>query len=109
MLPVADDGPDGEFAAMLQRQILGAFDLKPWDAGLEPEPLRVRAWRAVTLARRRGKAIDWRSYNAAEAEFRAREEAYVTALPGRVQEIADRLSEGLPDGIRFEFGDADGA
>jgi hypothetical protein len=28
----------------------------------------------------------------------------VDALPGRVQEIADQLSEMLPDGMRFEFG-----
>jgi hypothetical protein len=95
---------DEEFAATLQSQVLAAFDLKPWDAGLTPVPLRVRIWRAVTFAYRRGKAIDWRSYNAAEAEHRAREQAYVDALPDRVQEIADHLSEMLPDGMRFEFG-----
>src|SRR6185437_16112544 len=89
----------------LQASILRAYGLKPWDAGLVPVPLRVRLWRAVTLAYRRGKAIDWRSYNAAEAEARAAHDAFLAALPGRAQEIADQISEGLPDGtLRFEWG-----
>ena len=102
---------DEEFAAVLQSQVLAAFGLKPWQAGLEPPPLRIRFWRAVTFAYRRGKAIDWRSYNAAEAEYRAQMEAYAAGLPGRAQEIADELSGMLPDGMRFEWtagGSADG-
>ena len=66
-------------------------------------PLRVRFWRAVTFAYRRGKAVDWRSYNAAEAEYLASQEAFKAALPGRAQEIADDLSGMLPDGMRFEW------
>jgi len=96
-------GSEEEFAAALRSQVLAAFGLKPWDAGLEPAPLRVRFWRAVTFAYRRGKAVDWRSYNAAEAGYLAREQAYEAALPGRVQEIADQLSGMLPDGMRFEW------
>lgn len=106
-----ETGGDEEFAAMLQRQVCAAFGLEPWDAGLEPVPLRVRFWRAVTFSYRRGKAVDWRSYNAAEAGYLAREQAYEAALPGRAQEIADQLSGMLPDGMRFEWvaeGDADG-
>ena len=88
----------------LQAQILRAFGLHPWDitSAVRP-PLRVRLWRAVTFARRRGKVIDWSSYEAAEAEARAAEAEYLAALPGRMAEIADRLSEGLPDGMRFEW------
>ena len=92
-----------EMAEAVQAQVLRAFGLKPWDAGLAPVPLRVRIWRTITRAYQRGKAIDWRSYNAAEAEARAATEAYKAALPGRAQEIADNLSAGLPDGMRFEF------
>jgi hypothetical protein len=88
----------------MQAQILRAFGLHPWDvtSAVRP-PLRVRLWRAVTFARRRGKVIDWSSYEAAEAEARDREQAYLEALPGRMAEIAERLSEGLPDGMRFEW------
>ena len=103
-----ETGGDEEFAAMLQRQVCAAFGLEPWDAGLEPVPLRVRFWRAVTFSYRRGKAVDWRSYNAAEAGYLAREQAYEAALPGRAQEIADQLSGMLPDGMRFEWA-AEGA
>ena len=97
-----------EFAAGLQAQVLAAFGLEPRDAGLAPVPRRVRIWRAVTFAYRRGKAIDWRSYNAAEAEYRAREQAYADALPGRMQEIAGQLSGMLPEGMRFEWVSDDG-
>lgn len=87
----------------LQAAILRAYGLKPWDAGFAPVPLRIRLWRALTRAYRRGKAIDWRSYNAAEAQARAADEAYIAALPGLVAGIADRLNDGLPDGLRFEW------
>ena len=97
-------GTDEEFAAMLQQQVLAAFGLKAWDAGLAPVPWYARIWRAVTFAYRRGKAVDWRSYNAAEAEYRAREQAYVAALPVRAQEIADQFSGMLPEDMRFEWG-----
>lgn len=90
-------------AEQIQACTLEAFGLKPWNIGAAPVPWRVRVWRRVTFAYRRGKAIDWRSYNAAEAEMRARDEAYRAALPDRMQEIADQLSEGLPDGMRFEW------
>ena len=96
-----------EFAAMLRSQTLAAFGLKAHDAGLAPVPWHVRAWRAVTFAYRRGKAVDWRSYNAAEAECRARDEAFRAALPGRAQEVADQLSGMLPEGMRFEWGPGD--
>jgi hypothetical protein len=88
----------------LQAQILAAFGLKPWDitSAIRP-PIRVRLWRAVTFARRRGKVIDWRSYEAAEAERLAGEAEYLSALPGRMAEIAEYLSGGLPDGLRFEW------
>jgi hypothetical protein len=95
---------EDRLAARLREQVLDAFGLEAWDAGLSPAPLRVRIWRKVTFAYRRGKAIDWRSYNAAEAEYRAREEAFKAELPGRAQEVADQLSELLPDGMRFEWG-----
>ena len=97
-------GADEEFAAMLQHQVLAAFGLEPYDIGTAPVPLRIRIWRAVTFAYRRGKAVDWRSYNAAEAEYRAREQAYVAALPVRAQEIADQFSGMLPEDMRFEWG-----
>jgi hypothetical protein len=87
----------------IQAHILAAFGVKPWDAGVAPVPLRIRIWRALTFAYRRGKAIDWRSWNEAEAHARAAEEAFKAALPGRLQDIADDLSEGLPDGMRFEW------
>jgi hypothetical protein len=95
---------EDEFAARLQRQTLRAFGLKAWDAGLAPAPRHVRLWRAVTFAKRRGKVIDWEKYNRAEAEHRAREEAFKTELPSRAQEVADQLSGLLPDGLRFEWG-----
>lgn len=95
---------DDEMAAAVQADVLRAFGLKPWDmtATVCP-PLRVRLWRAVTFAYRRGKVIDWQSYEAAEAAMRAADEAYKAALPGRLQDIADDLSEALPDGMRFEW------
>lgn len=96
-------GSEDEFAAMLRSQILSMLDVKPWDAGLEPVPLRIRLWRAVTFSYRRGRAVDWRSWNAAETELRARQQAFADALPGRAQEIADQLSGILPDGMRFEW------
>lgn len=94
---------EDEFAAQLSARTLEAFGLKAWDAGLAPVPLRVRFWRRLTFAYRRGKVVDWTSYNAAEADYRARQEAYAAALPGRMQEIAEQVSEGLPDGLRFEW------
>lgn len=92
-----------EFADQIRAQTLAAFGLEEYDIGMAPVPLHVRIWRAVTFAYRRGRAVDWRSYNAAEAEYQAREQAYVAALPGRVQEIAGQLSDALPDGLRFEW------
>ena len=92
-----------EFADQIRAQTLAAFGLEEYDIGMAPVPLHVRIWRAVTFAYRRGRAVDWRSYNAAKAEYQAREQAYVAALPGRMQEIADQLSEALPDGLRFEW------
>jgi hypothetical protein len=91
-----------EMADAVQEQVLRAFGMKLWDitATVRP-PLRIRVWRAVSFARRRGRVIDWAPYEAAEAELRAADEAYLAALPGRMQEIADQLSEGLPDGMRF--------
>lgn len=85
-------------------QVLRAFGLKPWDitSAVRP-PLRIRLWRAVTFARRRGKVIDWTSYEAAEAECLVAETEYRVALPSRIAEIAEQLSEGLPDGMRFEW------
>ena len=91
-------------ALEVQSQVLAAFGLEPYDIGTAPVPLRIRIWRAVTFAYRRGKAVDWRSYNAAEAEYRAREQAYVAALPVRAQEIADQFSGMLPEDMRFEWG-----
>jgi hypothetical protein len=93
----------------MAERVLDSYDLKPWDAGLAPVPLRVRVWRAITRAYRRGKAVDWRSYNAAEAEARAAEQAYVAALPGRVREAAAEVNwlfeDVLPEGMRFEVAD----
>lgn len=87
-----------------QAQVLRAFGLKPWDitSAIRP-PLRDRFWRAVTFARRRGKVIDWGPYEAAEAQYLVAETEYRVALPGRMAEIAEQLSEGLPDGLRFEW------
>ena len=93
----------GGEADWARSQVLAAVGLKEWQIGAAPVPWYARIWRAVTFAYRRGKAVDWRSYNAAEAEYRAREQAYVAALPGRAQEIADQFSGTLPDGLRFEW------
>lgn len=92
----------------MQDQVLRAYGLKPWDiTATVRAPLRIRFWRAVTLAKRRGKVIDWRSYEAAEAEMHAATEAYLAEVPGRIQETADRISEALadvlPEGMRFEW------
>ena len=105
-LPCCDDERMSENDE-LRAHVLKAFGLKPWDitSAVRP-PLRVRLWRKVTFARRRGKVIDWSSYEAAEAEMLARDAEYRAALPGRMAEIADQLSEGLPDGMRFEWGPA---
>lgn len=94
----------GGEADWVRSQVLAAFGLKEWQIGAAPVPWYARIWRAVTFAYRRGKAVDWRSYNAAEAEYRAREQAYVAALPGRAQEIADQFSGMLPEDMRFEWG-----
>ena len=93
-----------EMADAIRAQILRTFGLKPWDitAAVRP-PLRVRLWRAITFACRRGRGIDWCSYEAAEAAMRAADEAYLAAMPRRMQDIADELSEALPDGMRFEW------
>lgn len=93
---------DGGTSERIKAETLRAFGLKPWDTG-GPVPLRVRFWRAVTFAHRRGRAVDWRSYEAAEVQHRAAREAYAAGLPERAQEIAAGLSEGLPDGLRFEW------
>lgn len=93
----------------MQAEILRAYGFKPWDitATVRP-PLRIRFWRAVTLAKRHGKVIDWRSYEAAEAEMHAATEAYLAEAPGRIQETSDRFNEALadvlPGGMRFEWG-----
>lgn len=44
---------DPVFAAWLQSEILKAYGLKPWHAGLEPAPLEVRLRAAVNRSRRR--------------------------------------------------------
>jgi hypothetical protein len=87
----------------LRQQVLGAFGVKDYDIGIAPVPGWVRFWRAATFAYRRGKAIDWRSYNRAEAEARVREEEFRSAMEDYRQGVASRLSELLPDGLRFEF------
>ena len=87
----------------IRADILRAFGLKPRDVGAAPVPLRIRIWRAVTFAYRRGRAVDWRSYNLADADYQARQEAYIAALPRREQAVADMLSDLLPDGMRFEW------
>ena len=99
----------------LRQQVLDAFGLKLYDiTATAPMPSRVRLWRAVTFAAWRGKVISRRSLRRleqAEAGYRVREEAYLAALPGRMREIGDMLSAGLPDGMRFEWaaeGDGDG-
>ena len=94
----------GGEADWVRSQVLAAFRLKEWQIGAAPVPWYARIWRAVTFAYRRGSAVDWRSYNAAEAEYRARQQAYVAALPGRMQEIAGQLSGMLPEDMRFEWG-----
>ena len=94
----------------LSAQILAAFGVKPWDAGLAPVPLRLRAWRKITLAYRRRKAVVWLSYSAAEAEARAADEAYAASLPGRMRdaaaEVNQRYAHLLPEGMRFERGNS---
>lgn len=47
------------------------------------------------------------TYESAWAYVRAEEAAFAAALPGRAQAIADALSEGLPDGMRFEWADGE--
>lgn len=91
-----------EFGEMLKAQTLAAFGLKPWDIG-GPVPRRVRFWRAVTFAYRRGKAVDWRSYEVAEAQAQQRNVEFRAGMDARVQEVADQISEGLPGGLRFEW------
>jgi hypothetical protein len=88
----------------IKAAVLRAYGLREWDISSAPAPLHVRLWRAVTFAKRRGKVIDWRSYERAEAEYRAADEAYRAAIPGRMEEVAALLSEALPDGLRFEWG-----
>jgi hypothetical protein len=94
---------EDEFTEQLRSQTLAAFGLKAWRAGLAPVPRYVRLCRAVTFAKRRGKVVDWESYNAAEAEHRARQEVFAAELPGRAREVTDQLSGLLPDGLRFEW------
>jgi hypothetical protein len=94
---------DEEFAELVRVRMLAAFGLKPWEAGLAAVPLRVRVWRVVTFACRRGRAIDWRSYNRAEETARAADEAYRAALPDRLDAIAEHLTGMLPEGLRFEW------
>lgn len=94
----------GGEADWVRSQVLAAFGLKEWQIGAAPVPWYARIWRAVTFAYRRGKAVDWRSYNAAEAEYRAREQAYVAVVADEVQEIADQFSGMLPEDMRFEWG-----
>lgn len=47
------------------------------------------------------------SFMAASSEMDRREAGYMAALPGRVADIEDLLSERLPEGLRFEWGSAD--
>jgi hypothetical protein len=46
---------------------------------------------------------EYATYEEAAIAARAFEDAYAANLPHRAQEIADRLSEMLPDGMRFEW------
>jgi hypothetical protein len=102
--PPGEVSEDDAFAERLREQTLKVFGLKPWDitATVRP-PRRVRLWRAVTFARRRGKVVDWGPYEAAEAEAREADEAFAAGLPGRLAEIAGQLGKELPDGLRFEW------
>lgn len=97
-----------EFAAGVRRQVLSTFGVKDWQAGLAPVPWYGRLWRRLTFAYRRGAAVDWEPYNAAEAECRARDEMFRAGLPGRMHEAADevnrRFADVLPEGMRFEWG-----
>jgi len=95
---------DDAFAEQLREQTLKAFGLKPWDiTGTVRAPWRVRFWRTLTFAKRRGKVTDWGPYEAAEAEAREAHQAFAAGLAERMTEAAEALSEGLPDGLRFEW------
>lgn len=62
---------DEAFAEQLREQTLKAFGLKPWDiTGAVRPPWRVRFWRAVTFAKRRGKVIDWDRFYCSSEQHR---------------------------------------
>lgn len=98
--------PD-EFAEMVRAKTLAAFGLHEWDISSAPAPWRVRFWRAVSFAKRRGKVIDWRSYEAAEAELRETEAKYRADMPARLAafeaHLNGMLAGSVPEGLRFEW------
>lgn len=99
--------PD-EFADYyLRSKILGAYGLHEWDISSAPAPWRVRFWRAVSFAKRRGKVIDWRSYEAAEAELRESEAKCRADMSARLAafeaHLNGMLAGSVPEGMRFEW------
>jgi len=47
--------------------------------------------------------LDLLAFEAAWDAVRDQRERMAAALPARAQAIADQLSEGLPEGLRFEW------
>lgn len=74
---------DDEFAAQLREHLTEAFGPEVVHDALDTEEAR--------------------SYFAARREADAREAAYLAAAKDSARGIADRLSECLPDGMRFEW------
>jgi hypothetical protein len=73
------------------------------------EPLSAELSAQITdalAAVERGETVEREDYTqyADEEPRHITEAEYITALPGRAQKIADKLSECLPEGLRFEWG-----
>ncbi len=89
------------FRTELARQIAQAFSPHP--------SMPRRIWYRASFGRWRTRKLraSLASLDAAEAEYRAREAAYLAALPARMAAVSDEINERLagilPEGMRFEW------
>ncbi len=93
------------FRTELARQIAQAFSPRP--------SMPRRIWYRASFGRWRTRKLraSLASLDAAEAEYRAREAAYLAALPARMAAVSDEINERLhgvlPEGMRLGWVSAD--
>jgi hypothetical protein len=91
--------------------ILDAIDGALRDCTVSPDAMRWSPDPEAVVPRKAGAhfsyviidEVDWDAVEQASAELRRRDAEFTAALPGRMRAITDRLSECLPEGMRFEW------